>query len=192
MESSNTCSMEYINKCTNKSNNMYVIEIKNYLTYQNYDKYFCSDKCMNEYDKKQMCHMLYRNNCPNKSNIIHRVQTTGYYRNKGFENYFCSENCLNDFSKYHRCQKCGYTGDLIISKKDNLSYCTSKEHWDQSCYEAHMGLPGTQGTHVNSFVSMFTEMIYNENDDFNTDELNLIKEHINEILNEKIKNKELC
>jgi len=136
------------------------------------------------------CGMQYINKCPNKYNKVYCVNTTSYYRNQGFEKYFCSEDCMDRFSKYHRCQTCGYDGDLTISEKDNLSYCTSKGYLDQSCHEAHMGIPGTCETNIRPFVDRFTEMVHenkNDNNNFSLNELKLIKEYIDEILNKKIK-----
>lgn len=188
METPEMCCMQYVNECSNKLNTKYVMQIIiDHNTNQSYDKYFCSDACMNQFNKKEMCQMQYINKCPKKSKKMHRVQTTSYYRNRGYENYFCGEECMDQFGKYHKCQKCSYAGDLIISKKDNLAYCTSKEYWDQSCHEKHMGLSGV-ADRSNMFIDKFIATIYDNENDFNLDSLTIIKERIDEILDDKINN----
>ncbi len=55
-----------------------------------------------------------------------------------------------------------------------------------------MGIPGTQEKEVKTIIDRFTNKIckqIDENDDINSHGLELLKERIDEILNEKIKSR---
>jgi YHS domain-containing protein len=188
----NACSMWHINQCPNQLDARYALSIiTDYETMKSFNRYFCSETCMGQYDKKQICGMQRIDECPKKINgRSHFVQTTGYYRNRGISNYFCSEECAKTFSKYHKCNECSYTdGKLITSKKDGYVYCSDRGYDDQSCYEKHMGLSG-ETDKINKIVDRFITTIWNTNDKFSSDELIQLKERICEILDEKNTNEE--
>lgn len=77
-----------------------------------------------------------------------------------------------------------YDGKLITSKRDGYVYCSDRGYNDQSCYEIHIGLSG-ESDKINKVIDQFITTIYDDANNFSTDELIFLKERICEILDEK-------